>query len=275
MVVDCRSSLRRQGVARAELGELRRALGGREPEGYSVHLPMERPSRADPVREVSDWVAALREAGLAVPVLYVSHLRGAELQALGRRFPGTRFRLRTGTELWLGDRSAIEARATVLDVLPVARGERIGYRQGRLRRGGWIVVVSGGTVHGVGLEAPKIMQGLLPRTKELGRSGLRAMNRTLSPFSWGGRRRWFAEPPHMSVSMIHLPGPQTPPRPGSELIAELRHTATHFDRVAIVNEDVPAGPGPGLQGRPGPPALLPRQDAAGARPAWAASSSSS
>jgi hypothetical protein len=121
------------------------------------------------------------------------------------------------------------------------------------------------------------MQGLLPRAKELGRSGLRAMNRTLSPFSWCGRRRWFAEPPHMSVSMIHLPGTETPPRPGSELLAELRHTATHFDRVALVNGD-----GPGVTTEAGaadvaPTAanLLPRQDAAGARPVWAASSSSS
>ena len=259
MVIDCRSSLRRQGVARTELRELRRALRGCEPEGYCVHLPVEQ--HADPVREVSDWVFALREAGLAVPVMYVSHLRRSQLDALGLRFPRTRFRLRTGTDLWLGDRSAIEARATVLDVRPVARGERIGYRQGRAGQSGWIVVVSGGTVHGVGLEAPKIMRGLLPRAKELGRSGLRAMNRTLSPFSWQGRRRWFAEPPHMSVSMIHLPGTSAPPRPGGELVAELRHTATHFDRVALVNEDLAT------------PALLPRQGVAGVRPAaWASSS---
>jgi hypothetical protein len=260
LVIDCRSSLRRQGVARTELRELRRALRGGEAEGYCVHLPMERPPHADPVREVSDWVFALRGAGLAVPVLYVSHLTRPELDALGLRFPRTRFRLRTGTDLWLGDRSAIEARATVLDVLPVAKGERIGYRQGRARQGGWIVVVSGGTVHGVGLEAPRIMRGVLPRAKELGRSGLRAMNRTLSPFSWQGQRRWFAEPPHMSVSMIQLPGTQTPPRPGSELIADLRHTATHFDRVAIVGEDLAT------------PASLPRQGAAGARPAACVSS---
>ena len=124
-------------------------------------------------------------------------------------------------------------------------------------------MVSGGTVHGVGLEAPRTLRGVLPRAKELGRSGLRALNRTLSPFSWQGRRLWFAEPPHMSVSMIHLPGALRPPRPGTELVAELRHTATHFDRVAIVNED-PAAPAP-----------LPRQGVAGARPAaWAASSSS-
>jgi len=132
-------------------------------------------------------------------------------------------------------------------------------------------VVSGGTVHGVGLEAPKIMQGLLPRAKEFGRAGLRAMNRTLSPFSWQGRRRWFAEPPHMSVSMIYLPGAQAPPRPGSELLAELRHTATHFDRVAIVNEDSLPKEAADVP-RPAP---LPRQGTTGVRPAACAGTSSS
>lgn len=38
----------------------------------------------------------------------------------------------------------------------------------------------------------------------------------------------------MSVSMIYLPGPLEPPTPGTELVAQLRHTATHFDRVAIL-----------------------------------------
>lgn len=233
MVIDCRSSLRRQGVARGELAEVRDALGSARPEGFCLHMPIDRPAHAEPVREIADWIRALMEAGLDVPVLYVSHLSAAELARLGTLFPGTRFRLRSGTDFWLGEPAAIEARATVLDVLPVSRGDRVGYRQGRSRRDGWVVVVSGGTVQGVGLEAPRQLRGLLPRAKEVARSGLRAMNRTLSPFSWQGRRQWFAEPPHMSVSMIYLPGPAEPPKPGSELVAELRHTATHFDQVAF------------------------------------------
>ncbi|WP_034266779.1 alanine racemase [Actinospica robiniae] len=234
MVIDCRSSLRRQGVAKSELAQVREALDGARPEGFALHLPIDRPGRAEPVREVFEWIRALTEAQLDVPVMYTSHLTAAELAQLGSLFPRTRFRVRSGTDIWLGDPAALEARATVLDALPVARGDRVGYRQGRLWHAGWVVVVSGGTVQGVGLEAPRLLRGLLPRAKELARCGLRASNRTLSPFSWQGRRQWFAEPPHMSVSMIYVPGPIEPPAPGSELVAQLRHTATHFDRVAIV-----------------------------------------
>lgn len=270
MVIDCRSSLRRHGVARTELRALRQALCSDGPEGYCLHLPIERPANVDPIREVSDWIFALRDAGLTIPVMYVSHLLRSELNALRLLFPRIRFRPRIGTDLWLGEPSAIQARATVLDVLPAARGERIGYRQGRMRQGGWVVVVSGGTAHGVGLEAPKLLRGLLPRAKEIGRSSLRATNRTLSPFTWQGRRCWFAEPPHMSVSMIYVPGTEIPPRPGTELVAELRHTATRFDRVAIFNEDVVESAEP-TRGR----APRPRQGTTGVRPAACAGSMSS
>ena len=237
MVIDCRSSMRRQGVSRAELSEVRRALGGHRPEGFSVHLPINRPFGADPVYEIAEWVRALDEAGFEVPVMYVTHLGRVELEVLSALHPYTRFRLRTGTDMWLGARDAIQGRATVLDAIEVGRGERVGYHQGRLRHGGWVVVVSGGAVQGIGLEAPKALRGVLPRARELARFGLRAMNRTLSPFSWQGRRLWFAEPPHMSVSMIHIPGHADPPWPGAELVAQVRYTATHFDRVELVDSD--------------------------------------
>ena len=165
--------------------------------------------------------------------IYVSHLSRAEIAGLERACPGTRFRPRIGTQLWLGNPNAVEARATVLDAFPVQRGDRIGYRQTRSRQDGWVVVVSGGTVQGVGLEAPRTLRGLAPRAKELLRSGLAALNRTRSPFSWQGRKQWFAEPPHMLVSMLYLPKQFDPPEPGTELPAELRHTSTHFDQVVM------------------------------------------
>jgi hypothetical protein len=233
MVVDCRSSLRRQGIAAAELPLAAEALGGQRVDGFSLHLPLDRPAAADPVAETRSWVEALTDAGFRVGTIYVSHLEHAELAELEQAFPQTRFRPRIGTQLWLGDPAAVEARATVLDTFPVQRGDRIGYRQTRSRQDGWVVVVSGGTVQGVGLEAPRTLRGLAPRVKELLRSGLAAVNRTRSPFSWQGRKQWFAEPPHMLVSMLYLPRQVDPPEPGAELPAELRHTSTHFDQVVM------------------------------------------
>lgn len=243
MLIECRSSLRRQGVPRESLPEVRRALGAGRVEGFSMHLPIDRPAGSDPTRQVAEWMSALAEEGLDVPTMYVSHLTKSELGSLAARFPGTRFRLRVGTNLWLGEPAALEARATVLDAIPVAKGERIGYRQNRIRHGGWIVVVNGGTIQGVGLEAPKMHHGLQPRIRELMRSGARVMNRMLSPFWWQGRRQWFAEPPHMSVSMIHLPLAGEPPQAGSELLARVSLTRTHFDRV-VLHEDFETQPYP-------------------------------
>ncbi|MGH3417527.1 MAG: alanine racemase, partial [Actinocrinis sp.] len=171
IVVDCRTSLRRQGVDTSELGELRHVLGPRTVEGFTLHLPIDRPHRSDPREETTAWMRALIKAGFDVPTMYVSHLDALETAALTSEFPGTRFRPRVGTRLWLGDKQALRAAATVHQLIPVRRGERLGYRQERCAHDGWLVVVSGGTAHGVGLEAPKTLRGVRPRIRSMARSG--------------------------------------------------------------------------------------------------------
>ena len=84
----------------------------------------------------------------------------------------------------------------------MAKGDRFGYRQQKAASDGWLVVVAGGTSHGVGLEAPKALHGVMPRAKGVARAGLATVNRNLSPFVWAGKQRWFAEPPHMQVSIL-------------------------------------------------------------------------
>ncbi len=121
---------------------------------------------------------------------------------LQQQFPQTRFRARIGTRLWLGDHEATEYRGAVLDVTRVSKGDRFGYRQQKTASDGWLVVVAGGTSHGVGLEAPKALHGVMPRAKGVARAGLATVNRNLSPFVWAGKQRWFAEPPHMQVSIL-------------------------------------------------------------------------
>ncbi|MGA5701867.1 alanine racemase [Peterkaempfera bronchialis] len=231
IVVECMTSLRRHGVREEDLVKLRAAIGDAPVEGFAVHLPLERPDGSDPVDEVSRWVERLQAAALPVETMFVSHLDTDALSRLGRLHPGTDFRSRIGTRLWLGDEDALECRATVLDVTGIARGERYGYRQQKAAGDGRLLVVTGGTAHGVGLEAPKYVHGLLPRAKGIARAGLASVNRTLSPFTWTGRQLWFAEPPHMQVSILHLPAEIAPPAVGEELRAVLRHTTTHFDRI--------------------------------------------
>jgi hypothetical protein len=234
LIVDCRSSLMRQGITGSDLAALHEVTrGGRAIEAFSLHLPIDRPPGTDPMAETARWVRTLTEAGYRVATMYVSHLEAAELAALAAAFPGTAFPPRAGTRLWLGRRSAFRAASTVLQVLPVRRGDRLGYRQYRSGHDGWLVMAAGGTAHGVGLEAPRAPRGILPRTRALARSGLATVNRVRSPFTWNGHKQWFAEPPHMLVSMLLLRRGTQPPRPGTELDVEVRHTITRFDRVAL------------------------------------------
>ncbi|WP_436772121.1 alanine racemase [Yinghuangia sp. YIM S09857] len=233
VVISCMTSMKRDGVTEEDLVALRGSLDGVRLEGFSVHLPLDHPDGTDPAAEVVAWVERLRAARLPVHTMFVSHVSAAGLAAVQQRFPDTAFRPRIGTDLWLGDHDALVARGTVLDVVPIARGERYGYRQRKAPADGHLLVVSGGTAHGVGLEAPKTVRGVMPRAKGVARAGLATVNRTLSPFSWAGKQRWFAEPPHMQVSLLFLASEVQPPRPGEELDAELRHTTTHFDRVVL------------------------------------------
>jgi hypothetical protein len=239
-VVDLMTSMRRFGLQKQDIPALYEALDSNHArvEGYSVHLPLERRgSGADFVREVSDWVDALVAGGIPVPTLFVSHLSPDEISVLSKKYPGTTVRPRIGTALWLGDRKALQARGTVHSVQKVEKGDRFGYRQHKVRGAGYLIVASGGTAHGVGLENPKNfgrgLSGLAPRAKFLVRAGLALLNRTMSPFSWQGRTLWFAEPPHMQVSVLFLPEGVTPPKVGEELPVEVSPVMTHVDRVVF------------------------------------------
>lgn len=232
VVIECMTSLKRHGVTFDDLAKLGGAAGDVRIEGFAVHMPMDRPDGSDPVEEIAAWVDRIHAAGLPMPVMFVSHLSPEELGRLMQRYPNQRFRSRVGTKLWLGDEKALDSRGAVLDVVPLSKGERFGYRQHKAPSDGHLLVVAGGTAHGVGLEAPKAVQGLTPRAKGMARAGLATMNRTLSPFSWAERQRWFAEPPHMQVSILFLASDVAPPAIGDELPARLRHTTTAFDRVA-------------------------------------------
>ena len=231
VVIEVMSSMKRHGISAQDLPQLHAAIENVRLEGFAIHLPLDRTDGSEGVEEIFAWMEPLRAARLPLHTLFVSQLKAHERAQLRQQFPQTCFRVRIGTRLWLGDPQATEYRGTVLDVNRIGKGERYGYQQQKATGDGNLIVVAGGSAHGVGLEAPKPMHGVMPRAKGVARVGLATVNRNLSPFLWAGKQRRFAEPPHMQVSILFLPGDVAPPTVGDELVARLRHTATQADRV--------------------------------------------
>lgn len=248
VVLELITSMRRHGFDAGQLREAARVPGVRV-EGVALHLPLSIVSHVVEVERLLGDVAAAgldRPGRAAHPTLWVSHLTNAEIETLASRYPDFAFRPRVGTDLWLGDRDALRVRATVMDAHHVERGERFGYRDRTAPRNGTILVVSGGTAHGIGLESPTGETNIRARAVALARGGLDAAGFVRSPYTVTGKRRLFAEPPHMQVSMLFLPGGAAVPAIGTEVDVRVRHTATTFDRVVISQP---------LSERPGKPGI--------------------
>ena len=231
-VLEQLTSMLRHGMGRRELAAAAEALGPERSglRGVAMHLPLNTTSHLSEVsRLINDVVAS----GLPTRTVFVSHLTHTELTSLAGSYPDFTVRPRIGTDLWLGDRGALRVSATVLDVHEVDRGDTFGYRGRSAPKHGHIVVVSGGTAHGIGLEAPTGDQSLKARAATLARGGMDAVGFVRSPFSIDGKQRLFAEPPHMQASMLFVPSGARVPRIGEDIEVRVRFTATDFDRVVV------------------------------------------
>lgn len=235
VVIEGETSMARHGFDRHELAAAVAALGELQVEGFAIHLPLASTSaQGGNLGEAERWAGALAASQVETTTFYISHLTTAELDVLRERRPLLDIRPRIGTSLWLGDPGALSVRATVLDRHHVARGERIGYRQRPVPRDGYLLIIAGGTSHGIGLEAPKASAGARQRGKSLARGGLEAAGFALSPFTIDGKQRWFAEPPHMQASMIFLPASAHAPDVGDTVDAAVRFTTATFDLVTLL-----------------------------------------
>ncbi|MGB8380122.1 MAG: alanine racemase, partial [Dermatophilaceae bacterium] len=107
-----------------------------------------------------------------------------------------------------------------------------GYRRRRLSQG-HLVVVSGGTAHGVAMEAPTAAATVRQRAIAVAEGVMQAAGRVRSPFTVGGRFAWFVEPPHMQVSLLLLPEKVAPPQVGDTVSVRVRHTTLHADEVVL------------------------------------------
>ncbi len=232
VVLELVTSMLRHGFTPRGLREAAAHLHGVQVEGFALHLPMSHGSHlAEVQRAMNDVVAS----GIPARTVFVSHLTDDELRSLRASYGDFELRPRIGTSLWLGDRKALQARATVLDVHPVTRGDVFGYRGRTAPRNGHILVVSGGTAHGSGLEAPTGGATLRDRAARLAKGGLDAAGFVRSPFTVGGKQRLFAEPPHMQASMLFLPSGASVPAVGAEVDVQVRFTATAFDRTVVTD----------------------------------------
>lgn len=232
------TSMLRHGLSARDLREASRRLRerpGLRLEGLAMHLPLGQGTHAGEVsRLLTEVVAADLPEAPGSRTVWVSHLSLDELAQLRRRWPDYTFRPRVGTSLWLGDRDALRVTSTVLDVHAVERGDAFGYRGRTAPKSGHILVVSGGTAHGIGLEAPQGDLGLRGRAGTLARGGLDALGFARSPFAIDGKQRLFAEPPHMQASMLFVPGGTRVPAVGETVDVRVRFTTTDFDRVEIL-----------------------------------------
>ncbi|MCD4533141.1 alanine racemase [Nocardioides sp. cx-169] len=232
-VLERMTSMQRHGLSARGLWAAARALAEHPRarlEGIALHLPLAQGSHLSEVTRLMNDVVA---AGLDTTTVWVSHLTDDELTALRARYADYTIRPRIGTSLWLGDRDALRVTATVLDVHDLERGDAFGYRARTAPKSGHLLVVSGGTAHGIGLEAPTGESSIKARAATLARGGLDAVGFVRSPFSIDGKQRLFAEPPHMQASMLFLPSGAHVPQVGDLVDVRVRYTATAFDRVVI------------------------------------------
>lgn len=222
VVVEVLTSMRRHGIVPDRLAAAGPMLDGVAFEGWTMHMPMTGDTAAEAAR-----LARTARAVADGPV-WVSHVPAQRRGEIG----GDVF-MRVGTNLWLGDPALLQVRSHVLDVHRLRPGEGYGYRQRSLRRSSTLLVVSGGTAHGIALTAPTPATTMRQRGVAAADGGLQALGRARSPFVVNGRATWFAEPPHMQCSMILAPGGASIPSIGDELSVRVRHTTTLVDEVVL------------------------------------------
>lgn len=221
VIIEILTSMRRHGLSPASLTAV--DLEGVTLEGWAVHLPAT--GSLDEARRLTREALAVRKA----PV-WVSHLSVADYRALAGKLD-VAAHMRVGTRLWLGAKDTYRTTATVLDVHPTGKGSRLGYHQVPAPKAGFIVIVSGGTAHGVAMAAPVHQRSLRQRLVTISAGVLDALERTLSPFTIGGKKRDFAEPPHMHSSMLFVPGPDPLVKVGDEVPVTCRMTTVTCDEL--------------------------------------------
>ncbi|MEN9711427.1 MAG: hypothetical protein RL441_1419 [Actinomycetota bacterium] len=205
--------------------------------GLSCHLPLETDETdIDTVVALYQQVIGSGDRLLDAQTVWVSHLVPEQLEQLAARLPDVTINLRSGTALWLGERDALHPFGAVQSVRRISKGDRAGYFQRRAWADGWIITISGGTAHGVGLMAPSVTSTGRTKFGTIAKAGEQALGRLRSPFWYLGDKLDFFESPHQHVSQLFLPADATEPLVGDMLPVDVRFSITHADVVEGIDE---------------------------------------
>ena len=196
VLVKLASSMRRYGGSTDLVTQARAA--GLDVIGVSIHPPI----AGSDDHHIDDILRHLPEIDPELEI-WVSHLSPAAASSLPK---DRKWKLRLGTALWHGERSALHLSCDVLDVRPVRAGEVAGYHQHAIHHDGNLVMVGAGTANGV-------------HPLQDGRS----------PFHHRRTRLELVEPPHMHTSMLFCPAGLATPQVGDELDLQRPLTWTQID----------------------------------------------
>ncbi len=208
VVIKLRSSMNRYGANPSELGALIAAVqaAGLTQIGWSVHPPLDGTPQSH-ATEIDNIISGV-DSDLP---WFVSHVDAKNLADLRKKFANQNIRVRSGTHLWLGDKSMFELNADVLDARPVKSGDVVGYRNITLHQDGTLVMVGAGTSHGVQLVGAE-----------------------QSPFHFNSTRLSLVEPSHMHTSMVFVPANQTAPKPGDMVDVQQPLTRVYPDIISWI-----------------------------------------
>ena len=221
--------------------------------GLSLHLPIaQSATKVDATTEISsafngatlsksmteawNWIVLYEELSTKFSLpkhISVSHITEAQIHSFKKMMQSYNFdqdiEVRIGTKLWLGEPSALQATGTILQIHEVLHRQTVGYQQIDSGNNQRLIVVSGGTAHGVAMAAPSNASSLRKKGVAIAEGISQAIGKVRSPFSCHGKNLDFVEPPHMQVSMLWSNDATI--SVGDTLDCNVRNTTTNFDSV--------------------------------------------
>jgi len=250
ILLDGATSMHRFGMARHEMSSLIRDNDRQlEIVGLSLHSPIAEPvvthfaalemtagintqSTTNRVLEILSWLASYQAMAKenSLPLrASLSHLTSSDIKTIKLAYPDFALDVRTGTQLWLGCPKALHATGDVLAIHEITKSTHVGYRQIESTSNQRLLVVSGGTAHGVALAAPADRSTLRKKGIALAEGINEVRGKVRSPFTKGGENFIFAEPPHMHVSLLWTNSLSI--NVGDRLDCIVRNTTANFDVV--------------------------------------------